>query len=1027
MFGLELTFDRPAYFLLLLLLPGLWWISLRSMAGLGQVRQLTAIALRTLVFLLIICALAEVQLMRISPKLTVIYLLDQSESIPAAQRQAMIDYVVRDVREHRRRNREDRAGVIVFGAEARVEIPPLDDDLPSIGDIESYLDLNTEATNLEAALKLAHASFPEDAAKRVVIVSDGNENLGDARRAAQQLVDDGVGIDVVAVRLRARAEVAVEKISLPTNLRKGQLFEARVVLNNYASPDQPGGGRVRGKLRLTQQVGQQESPIGEMDVELEPGKNVFAFEHKIEHSAMFTYKAVFVPDDPQLDRIPQNNQATAYTYVRGEAKVLLIEDWEHRGEFDYLVNRLRAQNLDVTVQTTDQLFSNGAELLEYDTIVLANVPRSSSSPDRQGVGFSDEQIRMLVENTQQMGCGLVMLGGDRAFGAGGWVGTELEKAMPVDFEIRNARVQAVGALVLMMHASEMAQGNHWQKVVAREALQALGPMDYCGLLHWDNQLGRDEWLWGRPQGLVRIGNQKQQMMAMVDRMFPGDMPDFEPSMRKALAAFKRVNASVKLMIVISDGDPSPPSLRTVTQYQLAGIPVTTVAIGAHGPAEHQTLRRLATATGGKYYAVNNPKALPRIYQREVRRVTRPLIYEPESGVRVQVAYPHEMLGQLDPAALRPLRGYVLTTLKDSPLVEQILVADRPQERENSTLLAAWTYGLGRAVVFTSDAGHRWADLWTSAPYYDKFFSDIIRWSMRPVQEEANFHVATDVRDGKVRLVVTALDKNDEFLNFLEIQAKALTPSLNNIEVPMRQVAPGRYVGEFDASEPGSYLYAIVPGGRYGTLRGGVNVPYGREYQDRETNMGLLTSLVSLRPREGQPGEIIDAELSPANFERLLQVDTFRHNLQRARSSRDMWPWAVVVCAVVFFADVFVRRVQISFGWLAALLVWLRLRSTDAEKAKAEQQRLERLRARKREIAAQIEQRRAAARFEPAAEEPASGEPSPLQATAESGPAKPAAPQTPTLAPQEQLEDSYTARLLRAKKEALKKRRLEEQD
>ena len=93
-------------------------------------------------------------------------------------------------------------------------------------------------------------------------------------------------------------------------------------------------------------------------------------------------------------------------------------------------------------------------------------------------------IRMLVRNTLELGGGLVLIGGPNSFGAGGWANTELEKAMPVDFQIRNEKVRAVGALVLMMHASELAQGNFWQKKVAEEAIKALGPMDYCGLIHW---------------------------------------------------------------------------------------------------------------------------------------------------------------------------------------------------------------------------------------------------------------------------------------------------------------------------------------------------------------------------------------------------------------------------------------------------------------------------------------------------------------------------------------------------------------
>ena len=85
-----------------------------------------------------------------------------------------------------------------------------------------------------------------------------------------------------------------------------------------------------------------------------------------------------------------------------------------------------------------------------------------------------------------------------AFGAGGWTGSELEKAMPVDFKIKNAKVQAVGALALIMHASEMADGNHWQKVICKSAIEQLGPSDLAGVLHWNFQ--GDAWLWGGSPG-----------------------------------------------------------------------------------------------------------------------------------------------------------------------------------------------------------------------------------------------------------------------------------------------------------------------------------------------------------------------------------------------------------------------------------------------------------------------------------------------------------------------------------------------
>ena len=63
-----------------------------------------------------------------------------------------------------------------------------------------------------------------------------------------------------------------------------------------------------------------------------------------------------------------------------------------------------------------------------------------------------------------------------------------------------------------------------------------------------------------------------------------------------------------------------------------------------------------------------------------------------------------------------------------------MVSPYPTEEVNATLLASWTYGLGKAVALTTDAGPRWAADWAAWPGYDKFISQMVRWSMRPVGE-----------------------------------------------------------------------------------------------------------------------------------------------------------------------------------------------------------------------------------------------------------------------------------------------------
>jgi hypothetical protein len=85
MSGLQIGFEKPQYLWLLVLLLPLWVFSFRSLTGLGPYRRLFALGFRTLVVVLVVAlSLAELQMKRVSDKLTVTYLLDQSESIPAS-------------------------------------------------------------------------------------------------------------------------------------------------------------------------------------------------------------------------------------------------------------------------------------------------------------------------------------------------------------------------------------------------------------------------------------------------------------------------------------------------------------------------------------------------------------------------------------------------------------------------------------------------------------------------------------------------------------------------------------------------------------------------------------------------------------------------------------------------------------------------------------------------------------------------------------------------------------------------------
>jgi hypothetical protein len=405
-----------------------------------------------------------------------------------------------------------------------------------------------------------------------------------------------------------------------------------------------------------------------------------------------------------------------------------------------------------------------------------------------------------------------------------------------------------------------------------------------------------------------------------------------------LNGLKRVNASMKHVIIISDGDPTPPTAALLNGFVKEKIKISTVAVGTHGAAGSTPLQKIAQVTGGSYYVAKNPKALPKIYQREARRVAKPVIKESKSGMQVvptATASSHEVMTGIDVEGLPSFLGYVMTTRKKSNLVEQLLISNDPPNDggENSTLLSTWRYGNGRTIAFTSDAGHKWTNQWFNNEQYDKLFSQMIRYSMRPITENANFSVATETKDGVARIVVTALDDKEELLNFLDITGHGINSAKTSdedrgIALEFNQVGPGRYVAEHPITDSGNMLYTIFPGEGYERLTAGINVPYSSEYSVRNSNQALLDALIQFKPRGGQAGEMLEplpqsekdwysgGRLNSRGLKLLnesISANTFRPTLSAAIGIQDIWPWLLVLCGTAFFGDVFIRRVSASPG------------------------------------------------------------------------------------------------------------------
>ncbi len=916
---MQLTFDAPEYLWLLAILPLGAIYGYRHLQSLGRARCLLAILLRMAVFGALIFALAGTRLAWTTDRVSVMYVLDQSESISLEQRERMYEFARRNAAEHRSATREDLAGVILFGADATIEVPPFHDGLPS-GSGRSQIEIRSDATNLEQALTLAAASMPTDTRRRIVVFTDGNETQGQAERVAAPIIASGIGIDFVAVPTQAGADVIVERIDMPSEIRTGQPLEARVVIENITqhTPITEAGdkedksiqakpGTVKGRLRITRKFNGEEELLAEEPVEVTPGKNVFPLRHTITRPAPYTYSAQFIAETDAGDSRPQNNRSSTFVNVRGKSRVLLIEPANQSEDWSRFVDVLRDEAIEVTVQPSNATFTSLAELQAYDAVILANVPRVGGDSASSISQFTDDQIALLVRNTQQLGAGLLMIGGPDSLGAGGWTGTELEKAMPVEFEIKNAKVNAVGALELVIDSSGSMQGEKMvlSKAAARAAVMMLGPSDSLGVVSFDS--AAHEII-----PMQKIG-QRSHMLPMIGRIRPGGGTDMFPAMRQGFAELSRVDASVKHMIVLTDGQTNPGDfLGLVKQMKDAGITVSSVAIGQG--ADTSLLRRIASAGGGKSYHVISPKAIPQIVMRESRRVSRPLIFESAAGVQPQITYSHELLEGIDSPP--PIHGYVMTTMKDSPLAQSLISAPGPQETDHP-VLAVWQYGLGRSAVLTTDGGQRWAAGWNSWSGDAKLVGQLVRWLMRPAGDTGQFSLATVVRDEGVEVVINALDAQDQFLNFLEPAGSVLGPDLQPIPLNLSQTSPGRYAGTFNTDQAGNYFIQVVPDASSAPLTTAVTVSASKEYRARRSNVPLMDRLAKSQAGKAAGGEVV--RFNEADEEHPLELNPYRPGLAAIGSIRDAWPMLVLLACCLFFADVMVRRIAPRFGWLKQLV------------------------------------------------------------------------------------------------------------
>lgn len=363
-----------------------------------------------------------------------------------------------------------------------------------------------------------------------------------------------------------------------------------------------------------------------------------------------------------------------------------------------------------------------------------------------------------------------------------------------------------------------------------------------------------------------------------------------PAMEMANEILMATPANLKHVIMLTDGISSPGDFEGLAQQMASSkITISTVAVGEG--SDTTLLDTIARIGKGRHYETSDPAQVPQIFAKETVTASKSAI--DEQPFIPQVIRATHALREVDMESAPFLLGYVMTRPK--PTCEVILATEK-----GDPLLAWWRYGLGMTAAFTSDAKSRWAAEWMTWSGFGKFWTQVIRQTMRK-SDARGIIVDTKRHGGAADLTVDAVNDLGQFFNGEDVELTVISPQLRREKTALRQAAPGRYVSSFPTTRQGAHHLeiALKQNGQvlYRQSRG-LNVGYSDELRIKPTNEALLESVA--RASGGA--------YAPAPEKLFDPVD------ETVSRPSPLWPYLAVTALMLFMLDVALRRIDFTLHW-----------------------------------------------------------------------------------------------------------------
>ena len=645
-------------------------------------------------------------------------------------------------------------------------------------------------TNLQGALELALARTPRGG--RVVLLSDGRQTSGEPTGLAALARERGVTVDTVDLTDEP-ADAAVTRLQAPPALHGGDPLSLEVTVRST----------VEEPALLT--VKRNGVAVGHQKVSLGVGDNPFLFGVRAPlHPGSYGYE---VSVRTEADSRPQNDAlGTTVRVERVPHAIVAGADGSTAAEL------LEADGFDVTSVPAGKLPTEPAGYRGDDAVVLEDVSSEELGKPR---------AKAIEEAVRSRALGFLALGGNHSFSLGKYYKSPLQEVLPVKSLVpgKLQRKNVAVELVLDRSGSMINEVGGVPKIAMAQAA-ARGAVGFL-LKHRDQV------------GIVSF-EIKPKVLIPLTRVEPGNIGEIEHKINtlpanggtniyKGLAQGVKEILSSKAkdrhIILLTDGISEPGSYKQlVPALKKAKISVASVALGDE--ADFKLLKEIAAETGGNYYATENARELPKIFDKEVKLNTRTVRLRGQIGV--SAGDPSPITGSLVGQELPPLGGNVVTELK--PGAEAALLG-QDKDHPPDPVLAQWGYGAGRVAAWTPGLTPAWAGAWLRQP---QLFQDAARWVERGV---ATPPLTPTLAAGDQRTVevVPTSPATGRRIELGALEGTLTSPAGKITPLSFEQSAPGRWTAELPELPTGEYEYSLTAIGAP-SLTGTLAIPYPAEFR-----------------------------------------------------------------------------------------------------------------------------------------------------------------------------------------------------